>query len=97
MVFIYALRCQYAAVTLTTRVGLIADELTTGCVIRVDDVAARGAFRELLDYYRRLGVVLNEINRSVGLIDVVPEVFTTAVEVKLQYVHDLIRQAADSP
>lgn len=44
--------------------------------------------------YIRLGVVLNEMNRAMGLLDFVPEVFTPPVVAKLGFVHDLLRQAA---
>jgi hypothetical protein len=39
--------------------------------------------------YQELGIALNEINRSVGLLDVVPEVFVTPVIEKLKFVHRL--------
>ncbi len=42
--------------------------------------------------YQELGVALNEISRSVGLLDVVPEVIVTPVVEKLRYVHELVRQ-----
>jgi hypothetical protein len=46
---------------------------------------------ELLARYRELGVALNEINRSQGLIDVVPEVLLPTLHDKFQFVHDLVR------
>jgi hypothetical protein len=49
-----------------------------------------GEFQQMLDHYRHLGIVLNELNRSMGLIDLVPEVFTPPVSRKMQFVHDLI-------
>ncbi|SMP73878.1 hypothetical protein SAMN06265222_11733 [Neorhodopirellula lusitana] len=51
----------------------------------------------MVDAYIRLGVVLNETNRAMGLIDLVPEILTTMVAAKLEYVHDLIRSAAVTP
>lgn len=48
----------------------------------------------MVDRYRRLGLVLNELNREMGLIDVVPEVITPAIQTKLGFVHDLVRRAA---
>ena len=39
--------------------------------------------------YQELGIALNEINRSMGLLDVVPEVFVPAVVEKLRFVHQL--------
>jgi hypothetical protein len=42
--------------------------------------------------YQQLGITLNEINRSQGLLDVVPEVFVAPVVSKLRFIHDLVRQ-----
>ncbi len=41
--------------------------------------------------YQQLGLSLNEVNRSMGLLDLVPEVFVPAVVTKLQYIHELVR------
>lgn len=46
----------------------------------------------MIKRYQRLGIALNEINRSMGLIDVVPEVIVSPVVDKLAYVHELVRQ-----
>ncbi len=46
----------------------------------------------MVDRYIRLGVVLNEMNRAMGLLDFVPEVLTPAVVAKLGFVHELVRQ-----
>jgi hypothetical protein len=40
--------------------------------------------------YQRLGIAMNEMNRSVGLLDVVPEIFVRPVIEKLQFVHGLV-------
>jgi hypothetical protein len=53
---------------------------------------AHGEFDAMLDYYCHLGVVLNELNRSMGLIDLVPEIFTDQVSAKMRFVHRLVRQ-----
>ncbi|APZ95294.1 zinc-binding metallopeptidase family protein [Fuerstiella marisgermanici] len=44
--------------------------------------------------YAELGVVFNEMNRSMGLTDLVPEIFGPPIVTKLQYVNDLVRTAA---
>ncbi len=44
--------------------------------------------------YRQLGLVLNELNREMGLIDVVPEVLHAPVVEKLGLVHALVRRQA---
>lgn len=41
--------------------------------------------------YQELGIALNEINRSLGLLDLVPEVFVPPVVEKLRYVHELVQ------
>jgi hypothetical protein len=49
----------------------------------------------MLDEYVRLGLVVNEMNRAMGLMDLVPEVFTTATTGKLEFVHGLVRRSAE--
>ena len=51
-------------------------------------------FSVLLECYIRLGVVFNELNRSMGLTDLVPEVIGPPIVAKLHYVHRLIRAAS---
>lgn len=48
----------------------------------------------LVATYVRLGILLNELNRAMGLIDFLPEVVQPAVLVKVRYVHDVIARAA---
>lgn len=57
----------------------------------------RSDLPDMVDAYIRLGVVLNETNRAMGLIDLVPEILTPMVVRKLQYVHDLVRSAPIIP
>ncbi len=45
----------------------------------------------MVDRYVKLGVVLNEMNRAMGLIDLVPEIFAPLIIGKLGFVHDLCR------
>ena len=37
--------------------------------------------------YQRLGIFLNELNRSMGLLDVIPEVITPMVKEKMRFIH----------
>lgn len=53
-----------------------------------DDLAA------MLARFHGIGVVVNEINRTMGLTDLVPEVVTPAVAEKLGFVHRVVRAAA---
>jgi hypothetical protein len=46
----------------------------------------------MITRYQQLGIALNEINRSMGLLDVVPEVFVQPVIGKLQFIHQLVAQ-----
>jgi hypothetical protein len=50
----------------------------------------------LVSRYMHLGVVLNEMNRSMGLLDLVPEVFVAPVIAKLDYIHKLVQQARNT-
>lgn len=43
--------------------------------------------------YQRLGLGLNEMNRAMGLMDLMPEVLVTPVIEKLQYIHQIILEA----
>jgi len=42
--------------------------------------------------YQQLGIALNEMNRSMGLLDLVPEVLVTPVIDKLHFIHALVQQ-----
>ena len=46
--------------------------------------------------YAKLGVVLNEMNRAMGLVDLVPEILVPPVVAKLQFIHDLVRSAGQN-
>jgi hypothetical protein len=50
---------------------------------------------EMIATYLELGVAANELNRSMGLVDLVPELLTPAVCDKLAFVHQLLRGASD--
>jgi hypothetical protein len=41
--------------------------------------------------YQSLGIALNEMNRSMGLLDIVPDVFVAPVVEKLRFIHDLVQ------
>lgn len=43
----------------------------------------------MLEDYRKIGIVANEINRDIGLPDLVPEVLTDTVVSKLHFIHQL--------
>ncbi|MBA3312690.1 MAG: putative zinc-binding peptidase [Planctomycetota bacterium] len=58
--------------------------------------STRDSIDTLVARYQRLGIALNEINRSMGLIDVVPDVFVPAVVEKLRYIDGLVREAREN-
>ena len=47
----------------------------------------------MIDRYRRVGVVVNEMNRDMGLTDLVPEVLNRATIEKLAFIDRLVRAA----
>ena len=49
---------------------------------------------DLVDAYRRLGIAMNEMNRTMGLVDFVPKMFIPPVVEKLAFVHELVQEAA---
>jgi hypothetical protein len=51
-------------------------------------------FPAMLTRYTPLAIAMNEVNRHMGLPDLVPEIFCPDVVRKLQWVHDLITRAA---
>ncbi|MBZ9556616.1 MULTISPECIES: putative zinc-binding metallopeptidase [unclassified Modicisalibacter] len=48
----------------------------------------------MLAAFHQVGLGVNELNREMGLTDLVPEVVTPAIRDKLAYVHQLIHQAS---
>jgi hypothetical protein len=51
----------------------------------------------LIDRYQEVGILVNEFNRTVGLIDLVPEVVVPPVVAKLDFIHALVNHAARPP
>jgi hypothetical protein len=51
----------------------------------------------MVKQYQRVGIALNELNRSMGTLDVVPEVFTPVVKQKMHFVHQLTVQEKALP
>ena len=50
-------------------------------------------FDDMVAAYKRLGILLNELNRTLGLIDFIPEILTPPVIKKLRFIHDLVHAA----
>jgi hypothetical protein len=50
--------------------------------------------KPLVERYQEIGILVNEFNRAVGLLDLVPEVVLDPVVTKLEFIHSLVRRAA---
>lgn len=46
--------------------------------------------------YTQLGIMLNEMNRAVGLLDLAPAVHTPVILSKIEFVHDLLRNRREN-
>ncbi len=47
---------------------------------------------QLVLRYQQLGITINELNRSLGLLDFAPEILVPAVVNKMRFIHELVRQ-----
>ena len=45
----------------------------------------------MVDAYKKLGIALNEMNRTMGLLDFLPEVFAKPIREKLRFIHGMTR------
>lgn len=64
-----------------------------------DDLGMRrgehdGSIAGMVLAYQQVGLALNELNREMGLLDVVPVVITPEIQVKLEYVHQVVTRSA---
>lgn len=59
----------------------------------VGETLAPREFEQMLRDYREVGIYANELNREMGLKDLVPEVFGPGVTEKLRFVHELVNSA----
>ena len=55
-----------------------------------------GTLPGMLQAFRLVGLALNEINREMGLLDLVPETITPMIELKLEYIHALVTRAGSA-
>ena len=49
----------------------------------------------LVERFQEVGILVNEFNRTMGLLDLVPEVVIAPVVPKLEFIHKLLKAAAD--
>jgi hypothetical protein len=47
----------------------------------------------MVEAYKKLGIALNEMNRTIGLLDFLPEVFAKPIREKLRFIHGLTKNA----
>jgi hypothetical protein len=62
-----------------------------GIVSNID--VRQSSLEEMIVEYQKLGVAANELNRSMGLTDLVPEVLSEGIRGKLAFIHNLVRFA----
>ncbi|MFN3153307.1 putative zinc-binding metallopeptidase [Bremerella sp.] len=70
---------------------------TAQCFPRINADVPADDFDAWLKAYREIGVMANEFNRDIGLLDLVPEVFNKPVIEKLRFMHDLKDIRVQSP
>lgn len=71
---------------------------TAGATLAGWPAPPRGAdVRPLLKLHHRLGVAVNELNRTMGLVDLIPEVVAPPVVEKLAFVHGLVNGLEHGP
>ncbi len=58
------------------------------------DYTSYDEFAQMLLRYEQLGIKINEMNRTIGLQDLVPEVFTAGVVAKMRFIHEVVKQAS---
>lgn len=54
-------------------------------------------FEEYVVAYQKLGIMVNELNRCLGIFDLIPEVIVQPVVDKLNFIHDLLQKASVNP
>lgn len=55
------------------------------------------AFSDIAEQHAHLGFLMNEMNRAMGLLDLVPQVYTGKILQKIEFIHTLLRNAANRP
>jgi hypothetical protein len=52
--------------------------------------------KPLVERYQEIGILENEFNRTMGLIDLVPEIIAAPVVAKLEFIHKIVKGASQS-
>ncbi len=58
---------------------------------------ATADFDTRIERHREIGIAMNEMNRTMGLLDFLPELFVPPVIAKLRFIDDLVRQLPTVP
>ena len=74
----------------------IVDVMETAAASGLVLASPPGNLAWLIDTYSRLGLLVNELNRAIGLMDFQPQVIVPPVIAKLQFVHDVVAGARQS-
>lgn len=77
------------AETFATYLDMAAIVSTATHFGRIRSSAHPNDFPQMLSTYLEIGVVANEFNRDMGLLDLVPEVFNERIIEKLKFIHEM--------
>lgn len=72
----------------------IVSMLDTAAHMGLRYVEQDGSIDTMILAFQEVGVALNELNREMGLLDIVPVVITPAIRDKLAYIHELATDAS---
>ncbi len=67
----------------------MASSLDTAAHGRLIDPVDPADLDAMVEAYKKLGIALNEMNRTIGLLDFLPEVFAKPIREKLRFIHRL--------
>lgn len=73
----------------------IASLLETATWMDLMDSVALDDLGAMVGRYRELGLVMNELNREMGLVDLIPEIITVDIIDKLTFIHTLVRRVSN--
>lgn len=57
-----------------------------------DNILEESVFDTMQTCYMDIGMKINEINRAMGLKDLLPEIFSVPVSDKMRFIHQLIKK-----
>jgi hypothetical protein len=73
----------------------VLDTAENASLLQIEEEEAQDRqFDVMLDRYQQIGIKINEMNRELGLVDLVPEVFSLPVVRKMRFIHQLVKKAS---